>query len=144
MQTLYRTLFLITYIMFLCGCTAYFYTPQNLMTANRSNLSKLQIGMTKDQVMQTMGTEGKETCNTVLPFFICGSSELINNPYRTTGFHNDGKTYHVLYYWTDVKKRDGAITDDELTPLLIENGTLVGWGSQLLDSTIKKYELRVR
>jgi len=50
------------------------------------------------------------------------SSEVVSNPYRATGVQNEGRTYEILYYWTDVKPQDGTITDDELTPLIFENG----------------------
>ena len=139
-----RAAFVITGFLFLMGCTAWFYTPQDLMSNNRAHLSSLHAGMTKDEATKIMGTEGKSSCISEGPFFICLRSELINNPYRTTGFTMDDKTYNVLYYWTDVKQRDGAITDDELTPLIFENGKLIGWGRELVDSTLKKYELRVR
>lgn len=139
-----RAAVVITGCLFLMGCTALFYTPQDLMSNNRTHLSSLHVGMTKDEATTIMGTEGKSNCLALGPLFTCMSSELINNPYRTTGFKMDDKAYDVLYYWTDVKKRDDAITDDELTPLIFENGKLIGWGRELVDSTLKKYELRVR
>lgn len=139
-----KAAFVITGFLFLMGCTQLFYTPQDLMSNNRAHLSSLHVGMTKDEATIIMGTEGKSMCLTPGPLFICMGSELINNPYRTTGFKMDDKAYDVLYYWTDVKNLDGAITDDELTPLIFENGKLIGWGRELVDSTLKKYELRVR
>ena len=74
------------------GCTAFFYTPQTLRSDNRAHLSLLQIGMTKEEVMNKMGTTGKEACNLLTIFPIWTSTELVNNPYRTAGLQADGKT----------------------------------------------------
>lgn len=53
----------------------------------------------------------------------------ISNPYKVEVLKGkDGQIYEVLLYYTDVKKMDGAITDDELTPLIIKDGKLQGWG----------------
>ena len=73
--------------------------------------------------MKHMGTEGKHFCNFTGPLFTCVSSEMMNNPYRTAGFQLEGKEYEVLYYWTDTKHRDLAITDDELSPLFLKMGS---------------------
>ena len=139
-----RSAFIIAVLLFLVGCTALFYTPQNLMSDNRAHLSSLNPGLTKDEAIKIMGTEGKSMCTAVGPFAICMRSQFINNPYRTTGFQSESKAYDILYYWTDVKQRDDVITDDELTPLIFEDGKLIGWGRDLLDATIKKYEFPVR
>jgi hypothetical protein len=50
--------------------------------------------------------------------------------------NKDGKSYQVLYYHTDLKQRDDKITDDELTPLVFENGKLIGWGYPFLDQKV--------
>ncbi len=126
------------------GCTSLFYGGEGLRTANRSHLGQLQMGMNREQVIQTMGTQGETTCNVIDVLDICTRSEVINNPYRTSGFVAENKMYDVLHYWTDVKRRDGVITDDELTPLLFENGKLIGWGRELVDTEVKKHEVRIR
>ncbi len=33
----------------------------------------------------------------------------------------------MLYYYTEMKKRDGKITDDELTPVVLKDGLVDGW-----------------
>jgi hypothetical protein len=37
-------------------------------------------------------------------------------------------TFELLLYYTNKKLADGAITDDELTPLVVMDGKLDGWG----------------
>ena len=90
--------------------------------------------MTKEQALVIMGTQTYET--------ELGS---INNPYRTETTHTkDGDPVLLVFYYTDVKARDNAITDDELTPLVFEDDKLVGWGWSYLDNNTQKYEYKVR
>ena len=50
----------------------------------------------------------------------------------------------VYFYYTDQKKADGAITDDELTPVVFENDKVVGWGIEFLDRNVTKQEIKMR
>ena len=34
----------------------------------------------------------------------------------------------MLYYHTDLKTPDGAVTDDELTPVVLIEDKVIGWG----------------
>ncbi|MEC8479353.1 MAG: DUF3192 domain-containing protein, partial [SAR324 cluster bacterium] len=34
----------------------------------------------------------------------------------------------LLYYHTDLKTPDGAVTDDELTPVVLIEDKVIGWG----------------
>ncbi len=43
-----------------------------------------------------------------------------------------------------MKRDDGVITDDELTPVVFDDGKLIGWGSDFLQVKIQKYEIRIR
>ena len=43
-----------------------------------------------------------------------------------------------------MKRVDGAITDDALTPLVFDDGKLIGWDSGFLEVNIQKYEIRIR
>jgi hypothetical protein len=52
----------------------------------------------------------------------------VPNPYRSEIKKVGNKNYEILFYYTDIRKQDGAITDDELTPLVLEDGKLIGWG----------------
>lgn len=104
-------------------------------TMNRENLLKLSIGMSKQEALNVMGTRSFATLE----------EGRINNPYRSEILSNkEGKIFEVLYYCTDEKRIDGAITDDELTPLIFDNGKLIGWGWSFLQDNVQKYELRMR
>ena len=105
-----------------------------IRTTNRENLNKLSIGMTKSEVLSLMGTE---TIKTMV--------QTITNPYKTEILQGkNGKTLEVLYYYTEIKRTDDIITDDSLTPLVFDNGKLIGWGWSFLQDNVHKYELRMR
>jgi len=73
-----------------------------------------------------------------------GDSHTFTNPYRTSAFEVDGKQIEVLWYHTDVKAEDDAITDDELTPVVLTDGRVTGWGWDYWQDTATKYEIRLR
>lgn len=122
----------------LASCTS----AQDMMdaarAANRSKLIQLQPGMDRETVLRTMGT-------TPMKIRDLGSVvATINNPFRTEMYQANGHRFEILYYYTDLKSGDGGITDDELTPLLIKDGVLDGWGWSYLKDVSAKYEIRIR
>lgn len=115
----------ITLMIFLVSCT----TTEKIKSINRENLSKLQIGFSKQEVLQLMGTKTIETND--------GSKYIINNPWKSEWFTGSSSTtYEVIYYYTDTNKADRAITEDELTPIILENNKVIGWGWSSFKSTI--------
>lgn len=89
---------------FLAGCAC---------DINRENLNKLQVGMTKAQILEIMG-----------------------KPYRREA---QGQDEWLLYEtetntWTE---------SDWLTPLLIEDGKLVGWGKNYWTTIEQRYEVKI-
>ena len=137
-----RKTFLALLCFVLVGCAT---TLSDVITPNRESLLKLSVGMSKEEVTNIM-PKGK---GTVIPFAgpytgLIGRGITINNPYRSETLQGKDKTFEVLYYVTDVKKDDNAITDDELTPLVFDNGKLMGWGWSFLQDNAQKYEIRIR
>lgn len=108
----------------LTGCNSLYMDPGELLRAqNSANIDKLSAGMSQATVMELMGQDPAK-----------GLFYWIDNPYRSESLTGkDGKSYEVLYYYTDLKQRDDKVTDDELTPLVFENGKLIGWGYPFLD-----------
>jgi hypothetical protein len=124
--------------MFLTGCGI---SSESLRLNNQKNLMNVSIGMNKKEVMDIMGYQSAK------PKFRGAFQHQLpaaNNPYKSEIIKIDSKTYEVLYYLTDNKKDDGAITDDELTPMYFNEGILMGWGLKFLDEEINKYEFRIR
>lgn len=122
--------FLVAFLGLLVGCASL----ESIRAQNREHLIRLSPGMTKSDVLQVMGTK------TISDFY----SDTITNPYRTELYRSAGHTFEVLLYYTDIKKADGAITDDELTPIVLLDGKLDGWGWLYWENLVRKYELRVR
>jgi hypothetical protein len=113
--------------------------------------------MTKAEVLETMGTDSVQTYKkSALPsnkgskkisdeMRAVYRAERINNPFRAEASHTaDGVYFEVLLYYTDTLNVDGAITDDELTPIVIEDGVLVGWGWVFYDQNVGEYRIELR
>jgi len=113
---------------------------------NRERLLKLSIGMTKDEALKTMGTEPFKNANwtEVSAHRKITRGMTITNPYRSEIIQGKDKTLEVIYYVTDDKDNNGAISDDELTPLVFDGGKLTGWGWSFLQDNAQKYEIRMR
>lgn len=125
-------------LMTLFGCA----TLDSVRAHNREKLLLLSPGMTKSEVLQVMGTETVTTYVDVIASSYITTA--ITNPYRSELYRSAGHVFEILLYYTDKKKADDAITDDELTPIIIMDGKLDGWGWSYWDSLIQKYEIRVR
>ena len=125
----------ITFLLLLIFCNTSIsdtiFTPKQVRTANKERLNELEIGMSKDEVLIIMGTKG---------FSIGSAPFTIENPFRIEVQSSGKNIYRVLYYYTDLAKADGIITDDELTPVILRNNRLVGWGRDVWDrlSSINK------
>lgn len=72
---------------------------------NRTAISRLEIGSPRSVVIAELGS-----------------------PDDSEAFNRDGEEIRVLFYRTQHRHSDGDTTRDETTPLVFENGLLVGWG----------------
>ena len=110
------------------ACSSLMIDPlEQLRDGNKQNLAKVAPGMTRMEVESVMGharAGGK------LPEVLFGRVQYLEakNPMREEKNGND----LVLYYYTDVKTLDDRITDDELTPVVLRDGKVVGVGAQFL------------
>jgi len=110
----------------IAGCAS---ATEQIRTKNRENLLRLSLGMPKFDVLQIMGTQ---------------TVDSITNPYKVeTPMGKDGTLYEVLFYHTDLKNKDDLITDDELTPIVLENGHLIGWGWAFLSEVVPNYRYQI-
>ena len=116
----------------------------NFRLENRQHVTQLSVGMTKQEVTELMGT--KTATDEVFVGLLNGGTikTTVNNPYRSETLQGKDKVFEVHYYYTDVKKQDGAVTDDELTPVVFDNGKVIGWGWGFLQDNTQKYEIRIR
>ena len=121
-----RGAFLLTliFILFCVSCTS----PGKIRERNRNNLSRLTLDMSLQQVLAVM-----------------------KRPYRSETLNlTGGERLELLYYHTDLKTPDGAVTDDELTPVVLLGGerSSVGDGSYCSASdrtmVLKAFHLKQR
>ena len=115
---------------------------------NIRNLDRLRVGMTRDQVFDIMGTKtvsvsgtedsgpvgiGEDTLGvSQVQIPVGGPKPVLQNPHRNELYRAGGANWEVLYYYTSVVSDDGMVTDDELTPVVLREDTLTGWGWEYL------------
>ena len=107
------------------------FTPQQVRTMNKEKLNELEIGMNENVVLMMMESK---------TFKIESAPFTIENPFKTEIYSNDVDVYKILYFYTDLVKRDGFITDEELTPIIFKNNKLIGWGRGVWKKIIKAKE----
>ena len=86
-----------------------------IQARNRKNLMKLELEMTKNKVVQIMGTP------------------TLNEAYKT----GDEGELVILFYYTNRKWADGNFTKDECIPIVFKNGKLIGWGDEFYQNILK-------
>ena len=104
------------------------FTPQQVRTMNKEKLNELEIGMNENVVLMMMESK---------TFKIESAPFTIENPFKTEIYSNDVDVYKILYFYTDLIKSDGFITDEELTPIILKNNKLVGWGRDVWKKIIE-------
>lgn len=124
----------------LIGCATM--SLSKIASANKENLSNLLKGMTKEEVLKIMGVKTEKA-----GFWDWYTK--IKNPYKSEILRGKDKTLEVVYYFTTIEEKRLAgekpvITDTKLTPLIFDNGVLIGWDWGFLYSNIEKYELDFR
>jgi hypothetical protein len=106
-----------------------------LTAINRENLNKLSVGMTKAEVLSIMGSETKKLLE----------GTIVNSPYRAeTIKDNAGNSLEIMFFYTDEKESLGVISDDELTPVILKDGKVDGWGRTFLSEIAPSYRYRDR
>ena len=113
------------YLMILSGCAAVSPPVREMV-----DLRSIQEGMSPQEVrtrLEDKALTGYDLANpkkeTITPI-------IFKNPYREEILKIGDKAYEIMYYFTSIKKQDGMITDDELTPLVFADNRLIGqdWG----------------
>jgi hypothetical protein len=115
-----------------------------IRSRNAQTLTRLEVGMTRDQVLDLMGREMVRVKVTTSDDPYEFELADIPHPYRTESYEAAGSRFEVLYYLTSETSRDRAITDDELTPIVLIDGRVDGWGWGFWNDQVRRYEIRVR
>ena len=125
----------------LSSCTTTDYTAEStivkhtnsikLAKINSSRLELLEPGMSKSQVLVTMGTQ---------------NAYYINNPYLVSLFSIQEDHITIIYYFTrnPYDSSSARATFERLTPLVLLNGKLIGWGEESLRRAQDKYDITIK
>lgn len=133
-----RRLCLLLCLSTLTACSTLFMDPlEQFRAANKRNLERVAVGHTRFELESIMGND---QAGGGLPEVALGRVQYLHakNPMREEDVRgDDGRDYNVLFYYTDLHTRDDKITDDELTPVVLANGKVVGIGYPFLGSLRK-------
>ena len=123
------------------ACSTLFIDPlEQFRATNKRNLERVAVGHTRFEVESIMG---KEHAGGGLPEVAFGRVQYLRatNPMREEEVRgDDGAGYSVLFYYTDLRTRDDKITDDELTPVVLRDGKVVGVGYAFLGARAARYQ----
>jgi hypothetical protein len=104
--------------LFIIGCAGNPIRRGGEAARNRSNLAKLNLGMTKDEVVNLMG-----------------------RPAKTEAYEIQGTNLEFWHYRTEYNWQLGTLED---TALVFEGGVLKGWGlGNYYDQTLVKPESKM-
>jgi hypothetical protein len=84
---------------------------------NNANSSKLSIGMTKAQVLSTMGDTTSEVRDGPL-----------SNPWKVEAFARGSDKSEILYYLVRRHPPFTGIRESQAIAIVLKNGALVAWG----------------
>ena len=133
-----RFLMILVLGLLLSGCVTYddfdYMRYQSLANHNRAKLISLEPGMTKKEVLDLMGTRTGHY------------SYLISNPMRVSLFSIKEDNITIIYYFTKNPHNTykAKVTFARLTPLVLLNGKLIGWGEEALRRAESKYDLTIK
>jgi hypothetical protein len=124
-----RSGILLVMVMLLAGCATT--TVSNLVANNNMSMVHLRSGMSKCSVLAMMKS-GVNIYNCDRTDKKYPSKVTISNPYHAEMMQIPGRSIEVLYYVTNLRNSDCMIEEEDLTPLVFENGKLIGWGGHFL------------
>lgn len=117
----------------------------DIRSYNQQNLLKITLGMSRDSVIDMMG--GQKTIQTYYLIGLYGikkQDQIVSNPYsRDLLKDKSNNNIEIIWYFTDIKKADGAITKDELTPIILENNKVTGIGWGYYEDYSKRKEINI-
>lgn len=114
-----------------CG-SAYQGRYRAAVAKNQRDLQRLELGMPVGEVRSLMG-EG-EVIRYRRIYFV--------DPWRSESFALvDGTEVLILYYVTQPTRKYYSAEDHELTPIVLENDHVVGWGWPYLRRSLDRYQV---
>ena len=114
-------------------------TRNEIGSYNQANLLKIDLGVTKNKVLEVMGGVQKIQTYIATTFMTKKESIIINNPLNRE-FRTDtaGNTIEILWYYTNINKAEGDITKEQQTPIILEKNAVVGMGWDFYEGYAKR------
>ena len=118
----------------LTGCAFGAYqTWADFRNRNSAALANIRIGMTAEQVKEIMGTASVTGCE-LSDGPVCLATGTRTNPaYTSAVIGSDGKSYMAWMYYTSYCE-GGLRTLACHTPVVFQDGRVVGWGTEYLSA----------
>lgn len=116
---------------------------EHFRALNRQNLTYLKVGMSKEDVIERMGTGFATDTYASL------EEVTATNPYSSEIYQQNGQTFEVLYYYTDTNRKSRMnvylpgiqkatpIQETELTPVVLQHGRVIGWGQSFSKTVLR-------
>jgi hypothetical protein len=99
-----------------------------------AQLEPVTTGMPKDSVLALLG-KGPLTAK-------FADTLRVTNGFRSSTYLLNGKTYDVLYYRAESGDVAEPVQQDRETPIVLENGKVLGWGWKFyVETAMKSYNL---
>jgi hypothetical protein len=95
---------------------------KELLRQNNDNLTRLNLGMSKDELVQLM-----TDCSTHV------KGKPFTNPFKVDAWQRGSDTYEVMYYLTRRYQKFTPVRESHTTPVVLKNGKVTGWGRAALE-----------
>jgi len=111
---------------------------------NHANLLKVDLGTSKTKVLEAMGGVQKIQTYTTTSPVTKKEDIIISNPAKRE-FKTDsaGNTVEILWYYTNTKKAAGDITEEQLTPIILDKNAVVGLGWDFYEEYAKRRGIKM-
>ncbi|MGQ0766051.1 MAG: hypothetical protein ACT4OZ_10330 [Gemmatimonadota bacterium] len=98
-----------------------------------ARISQLDAGISKDSTIALLGVGAP-------------ADDSLPNFYRHEQYLTDGKFFDIYLYDPRNRKiwKDPLVSDKELTPIVMVDSTLEGWGWAYMDELTAKYRIQIR
>ncbi len=111
------------------------------LTEQKSNIAKLENGLTSDEVKEIMGVP--VVVNIPKVGKMKALHQLFKQPEYINVYKNNPKLIvDILWYFSTPKDQNGFISKSECTPLIFENDVLVGKGWEFFKTYRRTGKLR--
>ncbi len=110
---------LLALVVLIGGCASSSVMPWGIEKA-RNNLMKLELGMSKQEVIDIMGM-----------------------PYNREAYSTSEGQLDFLIYLTKYTD-SGSIPDSDTTPICLLNGKVTGWGRNFYEKQKQRYEIEIK